>query len=331
VEVGMRTFIIRRIIILIPLFVLISVFIFVVIQLPPGSYVDNYVLQLRAQGEEVSEQEIEAITRMYGLDQPVHVQYWRWFTGFITGDLGYSLAFKQPVGEIIRTRIGFTVLISVLVLLFQWIISIPVGVYSAIRKYTVGDYIVTFLGFIGLSVPNFMLALIIMYVGYRYFGANLTGLFSVQYIDAPWSIAKFLDMLSNIWVAIIVVGTAGTASFIRVLRAQMLDELGKAYVQTARAKGLRESIVIMKHAFRVAVNPVISTIGWILPRIFSSGAITAIVLGLPTLGPALLDAILAEDMYLAGDIILIQTILVLIGTLISDISLALVDPRIRYE
>lgn len=306
-------------------------FIFFIIQLPPGSYIDSYVLQLRAQGQEVSEAEIAAITRMYGLDLPMHQRYVRWFTRFVRGDLGFSLALRRPVADVIRDRVGFTVLISVLVLLFQWIVSIPVGIYSAVRKYSVGDYIATFFGFIGLSIPNFMLALIIMFVGFRYFGVNLTGLFSVHMAAAPWSWAKVVDMLSRIWVAVLVVGTAGTASFIRVLRAQMLDELGKAYVQTARAKGLRERIVIWKHTLRVAVNPVISTIGWILPAIFSGEAITSIVLGLPTLGPALLNALLVEDMYMAGSIILIQTILVLIGTLISDIALAMVDPRIRYE
>ena len=327
----MRTFILRRIIILIPLFLVISMFIFMIIQLPPGNYIDSYIMTLRLQGQDVGQAEIESLTRMYGLDQPIHVQYVRWFSGFMTGDLGYSLALKQPVGEIIMSRLGYTILISVLVIVFQWVVSIPIGLYSAVHKYTVGDYIVTFLGFIGLSIPNFMLALIIMYIGYRYFGANLTGLFSIEFINQPWSFAKFLDMLSNIWVAVIVVGTAGTAGFIRVLRSQMLDELGKAYVQTARAKGLHERVVIVKHTLRVAINPVISTVGWILPRIFSGSAIVAIVLGLPTLGPALLNSILAQDMYLAGDIILIQTVLVLIGTLISDIALAAVDPRIRYE
>jgi peptide/nickel transport system permease protein len=327
----MRTFIIRRLIILVPLFILISIFVFTIIQLPPGSYVDTYVMQLRAQGETVSEEEIQAIIRMYGLDDPIYIQYIKWFTGFLSGDLGYSLYFKMPVAEIINKRIGFTVLVSLLTLIFQWVVSIPVGIYSAVKKYSVGDYVVTFLGFIGLSVPNFMLALIIMFIAYRYFGVNVTGLFDVRFIDAPWSWAKFGNLLSNIWVAVIVVGTAGTAGFIRVLRGQMLDELGKAYVQTARSKGLHERVVILKHALRVAINPVISTIGWILPRIFSGAAITAIVLGLPTLGPALLNSILAQDMYLAGDIILIQTSLVLIGTLISDIALALVDPRIRYE
>lgn len=327
----MRTFILRRFIILIPLFIVISMFIFMVIQLPPGSYIDNYIMNLRMQGQDVQQAEIEALTRMFGLDQPIHIQYVRWFTGFMSGNLGYSLSLKQPVAEIIMSRLGYTVLISMLTLIFQWVVSIPIGLYSAVNKYTAGDYVVTFLGFIGLSIPNFMLALIIMYVGYRFFGANLTGLFSIEYISAPWSFAKFLDMLSNIWVAVVVVGTAGTAGFIRVLRSQMLDELGKAYVQTARAKGLRERVVIVKHTLRVAINPVISTIGWVLPNIFSGAAIVAIVLGLPTLGPALLNAILAQDMYLAGDIILIQTILVLIGTLISDIALAAVDPRIRYE
>ena len=327
----MKTYIIRRLIIILPLFVLISIFVFILIQLPPGNYIDTYIMQLRATGETVSQDEIEMITRMYNLDKPMYAQYLAWFKGFMTGNLGYSLSLKQPVGNVIQRRVGYTVLVSVLVLLFQWIVSIPVGIYSAIKKYTVGDYIVTFIGFIGLSIPNFMLALIIMFVGYRYFGVNLTGLFSIEFIDAPWSFAKVMDMFSNIWVAVVVVGTAGTAGFIRVLRSQMLDELGKQYVQTARSKGLAEHVVILKHALRVAINPVISTIGWILPRIFSGAAITSIVLGLPTLGPALLNAIIAQDMYLAGDIILIQTILVLIGTLISDIALALVDPRIRYE
>lgn len=327
----MRAFILRRFIILIPMFIVISMFVFVLIQLPPGSYIDNYIMQLQAQGQQVQKAEIAAITAEYGLDKPLPVQYFRWFGGFLSGNLGYSLSLKEPVGEIISSRLGFTVLISVLVLIFQWVVSIPIGIYSALRKYTVGDYVVTFLGFIGLSIPNFMLALIIMYVGYRYFGVNLTGLFSIQYVGASWSIGKFLNMLSNIWVPVVVVGTSYTAGTIRVLRSQMLDELGKAYVQTARAKGLKETVVVVKHVLRVAVNPIMSTIGWILPQIFSGSAIVAIVLGLPTLGPALLNALLSQDMYLAGDVILIQTILVLIGTLISDIALALVDPRIRYE
>ncbi len=327
----MFNYIMRRLFFMLPLLLIISMFAFVVIELPPGDFVTNYIMELRMTGQEVSETEIEAISRRYGLNDPAYVRYFKWISGFFSGDLGYSMTYNQPVNKLIQQRVGFTVLISLLVLFFQWIVSVPIGIYSAIKQYSPTDYVITLLGFLGLSIPNFMLALILMFVSYRFFGISVTGLFSQAYIGAPWSLGKLMDMASKIWVVVLVVGTGGTASLIRVLRGQMLDELGKEYIQTARSKGLSEMVVILKHALRVAINPIISTIGWILPRIFSGAALTSIVLGLPTLGPLMLDALLNQDMYLAGSILMIQTFLVLIGTLISDILLALVDPRIRYQ
>lgn len=327
----MLTYILRRMIFMLPLIIVISIFAFIVIQLPPGDFLTNYIMELRLQGDDVTDAEIESIAKRYGLNDPGYIRYIKWASGFLVGDLGYSMKYNQPVSNLIKKRIGYTLLISLLVLLFQWVISIPVGIYSAIKQYSIGDYIITLLGFLGLSIPNFMLALILMFVAFKYFGSSVTGLISSEYIGQPWTYGKIIDMMSHVWVPVIVVGSAGTAGLIRVLRGQMLDELGKEYVQTARAKGLTEKVVIFKHILRVAINPIISTIGWLLPRIFSGATLTGIVLGLPTLGPLLLSALMNQDMFLAGSILMIQSMLVLIGTLISDILLAVVDPRIRYS
>lgn len=308
----------------------VSIVAFVVMELPPGDFLTNYVANLEAEGLRVTQEELDSLERRYGLGQPSYIRYFKWAGGFFTGDLGLSMYYNRPVSELIGERLFLTITLTFVTILFTWVVAIPIGLYSALRQYSPFDYAFTVVGFLGLSIPNFLLALVIMFVAFKYFGLSVSGLFSAEFVGEPWSFAKFLDLLSNIWVAVVVVGTAGTAGTIRVLRSQMLDELGKDYVKTARAKGLAEGVVILKHALRLAINPVISRIGWMLPALFSGATITAIVLNLPTVGPLLLDALRNEDMHLGASVIMIQTILVVIGTLISDILLAVVDPRIRY-
>ena len=235
------------------------------------------------------------------------------------------------MSAVIKERIGYTILISLGTILFTWILAIPIGVYSAVKQYSLGDYTFTLVGFVGVSIPNFLLALIIMFISIKFFGVNVGGLFSTEYMGEPWSWGKFVDLLAHLWVPIVVVGTAGMAGLIRVMRGQMLDELRKPYVQTARAKGLSEIKIIFKHVVRIAVNPIISTAGWMLPQIVSGATISGIVLGLPTIGPKLFEALQGQDMYLAGTIVMMQSSLVIIGTMLSDLLLAVIDPRIRYD
>jgi len=315
----------------IPLLIAISIVTFVVIKLPPGSYLETYIAQQQRQGGQVTKDRVEAIKQRYGLGQPTYIQYFKWISGFPRGDFGMSFKAQQPVSKIIKERIGFTILLSLATVLFTWSLAVPIGIYSAVRQYSVFDYIFTFIGFIGVAIPNFLLALFLMFIGIKFFGTDLSGLFSMEYMGEPWSLGKVIDMLKHLWVPVIVVGTGGMAGLIRIMRGQMLDELRKAYVQTARAKGLSEYIVIVKHVARIAINPFVSTIGWMLPGLISGGTLAGIVLGLPTLGPKLLDALKTQDMYLAGTIMMLLSSLTIIGTLISDILLAIVDPRIRYE
>jgi peptide/nickel transport system permease protein len=327
----MLSYIAQRVIRLIPLLFLISVVVFVIIQLPPGDYVTEYVNRLRASGTEVDEAQIQRLKNLYALDKPLYVQYLKWITNILLrGDFGLSFAWNKPVSEVIGERMALTVAISVTTTIFVWAVAIPIGVYSAVRQYTFFDYFFTFLGFIGLAVPAFLLAMLIMYIAFAKFGVNVGGLFSPEYQFAPWSLGKVVDMLKHIWVAVIVLGVSGTAWLIRVMRGTMLDELGKQYVITARAKGLSEFQVIMKYPFRIAINPFISTIGWLLPWFFSGGTIVDIVLNLPTAGPVLWKALMSQDMFLAGSFVLITSTLTVIGTLLSDILLAIVDPRIRF-
>jgi peptide/nickel transport system permease protein len=327
----MAQFIFKRILNLIPLLILISIISFVIIQLPPGDYVSSYIARLAEMGDQVSDEQIANLRARYGLDQPVIVQYFRWITRVLTGDFGYSFEYKEPVGEIIWSRLGFTLLITLTSTIFVWIVAFLVGFYSATHQYSLGDYIATFFGFIGLATPNFMLALIIMWLAYDWFGISIGGLFSREFIDAPWSLARVGDLLAHIWIPIVVVGTAGTASLIRIFRANLLDELSKPYVETAKAKGIPERRLILKYPVRIALIPFIATVGWTLPRLVSSATITAVVLSLPTTGPVLLQALRSQDMYLAGSFILLLSTLTVIGTLVSDILLAWVDPRITYE
>lgn len=328
----MLGYIVRRTIVLIPLLFIVSIISFVIIELPPGDYLSTYVAQLSLMtGDEVGEGEIARLSQQFGLDKPMHVRYFRWIWSIVRyGNFGRSFIWNKPVSEVIGERIALTMVITISTICFTWIIAIPIGIYSATHQYSPVDYGFTFLGFIGLAIPNFLLALVLMWLSFAYLDIPITGLFSPEYVDAAWSLAKIGNMLKRLWVPVIVIGTAGTAGLIRIMRACLLDELGKQYVITARAKGVSERRLLFKYPVRLAVNPLVSTIGWLLPTIISGEAITAIVLNLPTTGPVLLRALLSQDMYLAGSFVLILSSLTLIGTLISDILLAWLDPRIRY-
>jgi peptide/nickel transport system permease protein len=327
----MLGFIARRILQIIPLLAALSVIIFIIIQLPPGDYLTMYMQQLREQGSAASEAEIANLTRLYGLDQPVYLQYVSWIEGIITrGDFGLSLQYQRPVTELVSERLVLTMIVSFLTLLFTWIVSLPIGIYSATHQYSIGDYLLTFIGFIGISLPGFLVALVILYTVFARTGVAVTGLFSSQFIDAPWTAAKVIDGLKHVWLPMIIIGLSGTGSLIRTTRAMMLDELQEQYVITARAKGVSERTLLFKYPVRLALNPMISTIGWLLPTIVSGEALVSIVLNMPTTGPLLLKALMAQDMYLAGSILLVTSALTVIGTLLSDILLAWLDPRIRF-
>ena len=270
----------------------------------------------------MSEEVVAALKEQYGLDKPLPLRYLKWMRGMLRGDFGVSWTWGRPVSELVLERLPLTVLLSLSTLIFTYVVAIPIGIYSAVNKYSIGDYLFTGIGFLGLAIPNFLLALVLMYVFFTRFGISIGGLFSPAYENAPWSFAKFRDMLNHLWVPIIVIGTSGTAGLIRKVRALLLDELGKDYVRTARAKGLKERTVIVKHAVRIAINPILSTIGWHLPGIISGSTITSIVLNLPTTGPLLLRALQAQDMYLAGSFVFWLSMLTVIGTFLSDLLLA---------
>ena len=328
----MLGYILRRTLQIIPLIVVISVISFGIIELPPGDYVTMRIVELEQTGTRVDESEIARLTEQYGLDKTLVERYALWAWNIIRrGNLGRSFQWEQPVTQVIGERIALTMSISLLTLIFIWIVAIPIGIYAATHQYSLGDYVFTFFGFIGISVPGFLLALVVMYLAFTQLGISVTGLFSPEFADAPWSIAKLLDMLPRLWVPILVIGLTGTASLIRVMRSMLLDELRKQYVVTARAKGVAERTLLFKYPVRIAINPLISTIGWLLPFIVSGEALVSIVLNLPTTGPVLLRALLFQDMYLAGSLVMILSILTVVGTLISDVLLAWVDPRIRYQ
>ena len=314
----MLRYVIKRLIYIIPTLIGMSIIAFMIIQLPPGDYLSSMLASMADAGININEEQIARYREIYGLDDPLLLQYWKWISGIIFHwDFGYSFEWKRPVWDLVVERLAPTLSITVVALLFVWIVSIPIGIYSAIRRHSIGDYAFTLLGFIGLAIPNFILALSLMYVAYRYMGQTVGGLFSQQYIDAPWSWAKVSDLLSHLWIPIIVIGTNGTAALIRILRANLTDELSKPYVITARAKGLPEYRAVLKYPVRIALNPFVSAIGWVLPELISGVTITAIVLNLPMMGPLLLRALTVQDMYLAGSIILLLGVLTLIGMLIS--------------
>jgi len=326
-------FVIRRVLYMIPTVFLISIVAFIVINLPPGDYLTSMVAQQMEEGDAASAQaQAERLRERYGLGEPVAVQYWRWIRGIVTrGDFGHSFEWRRPVSSLIWTRLALTFLLSLCTTLFIWIVAIPIGIYSAVKQYSLGDYIATTVGFIGLATPNFLLALIFMYIGFSVFGTNVGGLYSPEYIGEPWTVAKILNMLSHLWIPVVVLGTAGTAGLIRTLRANLLDELRKPYVVTARAKGLSERKLILKYPVRIAMNFFVSAQSNILVTLISGATIVSVVLNLPTTGPLLLGALMAQDMYLAATFILLLSTLNVVSTLISDIVLAWIDPRIRYS
>ncbi|MEZ4865949.1 MAG: ABC transporter permease [Caldilineaceae bacterium] len=327
----MFLYIIRRILLVIPTLIVISVISFIVIQLPPGDYLTTYIATLSQSGQQLAQDEIAALRLQYGLDQPIYVQYFKWVWNMLHGDFGMSLEWQRPVADLIGERLLLTVTLSFFTIIFTWLLAIPIGIYSATRQYSIFDYLFTFFGFIGLGVPNFMLALILMWVAYSSLGMSVSGLFSPEFVDVPWSLARVIDMLKHLWIPIIILGLGGTAELVRIMRANLLDELHKPYVETARAKGVPERQLIFKYPVRVAINPFISTIGWTLPALVSGSLIVSVVLSLPTAGPLLLRALMSQDMYLAGTFLMLLSFLTVLGTLISDILLAWVDPRIRYE
>jgi peptide/nickel transport system permease protein len=317
---------------MIPTLLVISMVSFIIIQLPPGDYLDTLIATMASQGESVNYEAMRALEDRYGLGQPIYVQYYKWISNIILrGDFGQSFTWNKAVSEIIWDRLLLTFVLSLASLLFVWVVAFPVGIYSAVKQYSVGDYIATFLGFIGLATPNFMIALILMYVAFKVFNQSVGGLFSPEYIDAAWSWARVGDLLAHLWIPVIIIGTAGTAGLIRIMRANLLDELKKPYVTTARAKGVSETRLLFKYPVRTALNPFVSTVGWVLPELVSGEAIVAIVLSLPTTGPILLRALLQQDMYLAGSFIMMLSTLTVVGTLVSDLLLAWLDPRIRLE
>ena len=327
----MGRFIARRLAGMIPFIFLVSITVFVLIKIPPGDFVSNYAASLAASGETVDDSMLADMRKRYGLDRPLPVQYWRWISGVAQGDFGYSFKWQQPVASLIGERMGLTLVLSLATLLFTWAIALPIGVYSAVRRYTFGDYVVTLLGFVGLAVPSFLLALVLMYVGVTVFHQDLGGLFSPQYVDAPWTFGRVRDLAAHLWIPMIILGASGAASLIRIMRANLMDQLHQPYVDTARAKGLSEFTLLVRYPIRVALNPFVSTIGWVLPHLVSGSVIISIVLNLPTAGPMLLQALLSQDQYLAGAFLLLLCSLTVIGTLISDILLALLDPRIRFQ
>lgn len=322
---------IKRILWGIPFLFAVSLIAFALIQAPPGDYLTTVAASMAVSGSEVDQALLESLRNRYGLNEPFLVQYFKWMSGVLSGDFGISFFWQRPVSELIWERMGLSVCLALATLLFTWAVALPIGIYSAVKKYSPGDYFVTMVGFLGLSIPNFLFALVLMYIAIVYFGTDVSGLFSSAYQNAPWSWGKVVDMISHIWVPIVILGTSSTASLIRILRANLLDELYKPYVTTARAKGLSEWRLLVKYPVRIALNPFVATLGWAFPELISGSVIIAVVLSLPTSGPLLLDSLLAQDMYLAGAFILLLSALSIIGMIISDILLAVIDPRIRYK
>ncbi len=325
----MLAYIFRRLIFAAATTVAISVIAFVIIQLPPGDFVDAYIASISATGGQVSLAEAEGLRIQFGLDRPMYLQYFAWITGVVQGDFGFSVEWRRPVSEVIGDRLWMTVIISVFAILLSWGLALPIGIYSAVRQYSIGDYVFTFVGFFGLAVPNFLLALIILYFSFVLFGANVGGLFSAEYQLEPWSWGKVWDLAKHLPLPGLILAIGGTAQLIRIMRANLLDELRKPYVVTARAKGMRESRVILKYPVRAALNPFASTIGYLFPFVVSGSIIISLVLSLPTVGPLLLRSLVAQDMQLAGTIVLMLGVLTVIGTFISDLVLMWVDPRLR--
>ncbi|WP_028796060.1 ABC transporter permease [Thalassobaculum salexigens] len=325
----MLDYLARRILVMIPTLVAISVITFIIIQLPPGDYLSTLIAEMESQGEAVDPAKIEALRAQYGLDKPMWEQYLVWATGMLRGDFGYSFEYQLPVSDVVGDRVLMTIVLNFATILFIYVVSFPIGIYSATHQYSVGDYGLTFIGFLGLATPNFLLALILLYFANVWFGTSIGGLMDPSYIDQPWSFGKVMSVLEHLWVPVVVIGTAGTAAMIRRLRANLLDELQKQYVVTARAKGLPPFRALMKYPLRMAMNPFISDIGNMLPQVVSGSAVVSMVLSLPTTGPMLINALQSQDMYLAGSFLMFLAALTVFGMLLSDLALAWLDPRIR--
>lgn len=327
----MFQYVIKRIVLMAPTLVAISMLSFIIIQLPPGDYLSSYISARGAEGSAMSAEEVNSLRAEYGLDQPLHMQYLTWMKGVLRGNFGYSFSLRRPVKDLIWERLALTFVLSLATLMFTWVIAFPIGIYSAVKQYSAGDYVATGLGFLGLSVPNFLLALVLMVIAFKYLNQSVGGLFSAQYANAAWNLGKVQDMLGHLWIPMVVLGLSGTAALIRTMRANLLDELHKPYVVTARAKGQRKFVTLMRYPVRAALNPFMSSVGFSLPHLVSGSIIVSVVLSLPTTGPLLLQALMSQDMYLAGAYVLLLSSLTVIGTLISDILLAWLDPRIRLS
>jgi peptide/nickel transport system permease protein len=327
----MTRYILQRLALLPLLMVVYSFVIFAIMQAPPGDFLTAYVATLASSGSSLSAEQIAAMRAQYGLDQPFFVQYLLWLQHLVHGDLGLSLEYQRPNADLIGDVLGLTLALAVFSFVLTWALAVPAGIYSATHPRSIGDHVLTVINYVGVATPNFMLALVLMWVAFAYFDISVTGLYSPEYADAPWSFGKFIDLLAHIWLPALVLGIAGTARLSRIMRANLLDELNKPYVVTARAKGMKEWRLVLRYPVRLAFNPLVSTIGWYLPLLFSGSLIVATVMNLPNIGPLLLRALVNQDMYLAGGILLIYSFLTVVGTLLSDVALALIDPRIRVE
>ncbi len=327
----MLRYTVHRLLVMVPTLLAISVMVFIIIQLPPGDYFTTYINELQSQGESVSAERIEFLREQYGFDKSPVEQYFLWLAGILRGDFGYSFEYSMPVSDVVGDRILLTIVVSFATIVFTWVVSFIIGTYSAVYQYSFGDYALSFLGFVGLATPNFLLALVLLWIANVYFGTSIGGLMDPEYLDQPWDWGKAMSVLEHLWIPVIVIGTSGTAGMIRRLRANLLDELHKQYVVTARAKGLHPFRILVKYPLRMALNPFIADIGNLLPQVISGAAIVSVVLSLPTTGPMLLRALQSQDMYLAGSFLMVLALLTVIGTLVSDLALAALDPRIRLE
>jgi peptide/nickel transport system permease protein len=327
----MTRYVLQRLALLPLLMVVYSFVIFAIIQAPPGDFLTTYIATLASSGSSLSAEQVAAMRQQYGLDQPFFTQYLLWLQHLLHGDFGLSLEYQRPNAELIGELLGLTLALALFSFVLTWVIAVPAGIYSATHPRSVGDHILTVINYVGVATPNFMLALILMWVAFAYFDISVTGLFSEEYVNAPWSLARVWDLLAHLWLPALVLGIAGTARLSRIMRANLLDELNKPYVVTARAKGMKEWRLVLRYPVRLAFNPLVSTIGWYLPLLFSGSLIVATVMNLPNIGPLLLRALINQDMYLAGSILLVYSFLTILGTLLSDVLLALIDPRIRVE
>ena len=325
----MFSYLVRRLLVMIPTLVVISALIFIIIQLPEGDYLSTQIAELEAQGESISEEKILFLRQQYGLDRPPWQQYLSWVAGLLRGDLGYSFEYNLPVSEVVGDRLFLSFVISIATIIFTWVVAFPIGVYSATHQYSWSDHGLTLLGFLGLATPNFLLALVLLYIANVVFGTSIGGLMDDEFINQPMSWPKFVSVLEHLWVPVVVIGTSGTAGMIRRLRANLLDELQKQYVITARAKGLSPFRALVKYPLRMSLNPFIADIGNLLPQVVSGATIVSVVLSLPTTGPMLLDALRSQDMFLAGSFLMFLSMLTVVGMFLSDLALAALDPRIR--